>query len=980
MMEELTNVMPIVSGEIRRRWGYSGWANPGIIPTTYLYDYQSDLTLQRQVILSSPSYVQAQNDDGSAYNPNLFNPTSTSAPREVTSRSYAYFSDGQRADYLKWDGSAEGGVTNWGIDINDVAGAIAGPMAPGSVDDQGVSGNNGAVGPINGEAVLDIPLPLDGDGNSTSVPWSDTTNIPIFDQFGVNPASCDFGSQGPNPTTGNPGVLNNSDLLQVSAYQFAIPPSAIISGVQVSILVNSSPVEPATIIDQTCQLIKGGIPEGNDYANGTAWSSGLAGTYRVYGGPNDTWGLALTPTDVNAMNFGVQFGAKTLSTENAVFNPAFGWFQKSVGIAYIGTVSITVFYSGGGAPPSWNGVTNVQLEDGVVAVSSATVSPSSILRMTNFGFSVDTSNTVLGIEVDVKCFRPSGTNPVVMSLTLLKGGNEYGSTKSATVSGNALGFISFGSPSDLWGGSWFPPDINVSGGDTDFGVDLTVQTLSGTSSVAIDYIRVTVFSGAGPLMLGSPGSGLITTVTTIGRQYYAVFENSTSGNYSDLTPVSAGTGMLTSQTQPLTNLPVSLDMQVDRINILATADGGDEELLYLIANIPSGLTTYTDNMPEATLLNQPILLSTDATGTEFGVSNNDPPPVGGIYPTKHRGRLYLLNGPAIHWSKSLTDVTTASGFIAGRWEEDWPPTNNLDISEESETGRGMLSDGINLYIGTEFKIRRVQGDAPFLESPDIVHNEVGILNQDVWKIVFLEGTPQGAMWVTPDSRIIASDFNTYTDVGTPIQTTLDSINFAVATDTARATFFSSGAYDLYILAIPTGTSTTNDTVCVYNLRSQKWFIWQLADNVTSLLFHILRDGSPQLLLGTVPGGVFRMDETVTQDRAGAAPIAFPTTIRTSWLDLGDPSMRKMLNEVELQTGDPGMMVTVEGASTVQQFMAPNTVVSNYTVRTSPRGEYKVYLASATTKDRYYRFTFVSVGPVVDVLYGLNIELLMTNRQ
>jgi hypothetical protein len=92
-------------------------------------------------------------------------------------------------------------------------------------------------------------------------------------------------------------------------------------------------------------------------------------------------------------------------------------------------------------------------------------------------------------------------------------------------------------------------------------------------------------------------------------------------------------------------------------------------------------------------------------------------------------------------------------------------------------------------------------------------------------------------------------------------------------------------------------------------------------------------------------------------------------------------MRKALNEVEVQTDDATLSVTVEGASKHPDYAAPHMVALDRQVKVSPRGEYKVYLASAKTVDRYYRFTFISDNnAAINVLCGLNVEAVPINRQ
>lgn len=68
-----------------------------------------------------------------------------------------------------------------------------------------------------------------------------------------------------------------------------------------------------------------------------------------------------------------------------------------------------------------------------------------------------------------------------------------------------------------------------------------------------------------------------------------------------------------------------------------------------------------------------------------------------------------------------------------------------------------------------------------------------------------------------------------------------------------------------------------------------------------------------------------------------------------------------------------MQITIEGASTDQEFGSPQTVVSAVTPVTSPFGDKTVYLAGSTTKSRFYRFTFTSTTNNIDFLGGFDIR-------
>lgn len=472
--------------------------------------------------------------------------------------------------------------------------------------------------------------------------------------------------------------------------------------------------------------------------------------------------------------------------------------------------------------------------------------------------------------------------------------------------------------------------------------------------------------------VGAPSGGAITLIT--GRNYYVVFQNTTSGHASDLSPISASTGPLTSQQVGLSSVEVSVDPQVDMKLILATADGGDPSTLYLLTQIANAVTAYTDNTDEGTLLEQNVYLEIDASGDEIGVSENSPPPATGDLPTKHVGRIWLADGEILWFSKSLDEVTTSTGTVTSKYEESFPGDNQIDAAVGAETIRGILSDGQTLYLGTERHIRRISGDSPSnFSTSEICYNETGIMNQAVWKVVFSESQPKGAMWLSPDLRVYLSDYNTYVDVGTPIQNQLNEINLTQAPTKAWGMYVSDKQFDLYVLCIPVGSSTEPNRCFVFDLRKKRWVTWTLTDNMIGGLFNITTAGLTQWLMIASSGKLYQMDESSTQDRVGDTPVAFTATVQTQWLEFGDGTTRKVLNEIDIQTSDSGLLVTVEGASTVAEFDSPQQVTVDQALVVGPLGDYKAYLAGKTSKSRYYRFKFVSPNAVESVLDSWSVE-------
>jgi hypothetical protein len=465
-----------------------------------------------------------------------------------------------------------------------------------------------------------------------------------------------------------------------------------------------------------------------------------------------------------------------------------------------------------------------------------------------------------------------------------------------------------------------------------------------------------------------------------GRVYFVAYKNVITGNYSALSPASANTGALTNSSVSVLWAPSNAaDPQAPQTVLLATLDGGDETTLYEVTTTSAG--SYLDNVPDTTLVFKNVYAEVDSQGLQHGLLFNSPPPVNtsaGNIVIKHKGRLAMITGTQIAFSKSLDEVTTSTGVIAGNYEEDWPPAWVIDVSEGATTPRALLSDGIALYVGTERNIQSIQGDNILnFTLPQLVFNDVGVLNHFVWQRVFREGAPVGTMWLTPDFRVMQSDFNTYSDVGAAIQDQLNAINVNFAQSIACAMCVTDGEHDLYMLAVPTGNSTTNNTLFVYNLRSGTWAVWQLADGISAMLYNINSSGAIQRMFA-IPANPFSVnvfDASSTFDRANGTPVAITSTVRTAWLPLGDPRFRKILNDIEVITAETGtMLITIEGASSVADFSSPFTVVTNASLMQGVLGQgYKVFLAGLTTKYKYYRFTFATTGTALQVLNGYNVE-------
>lgn len=134
--------------------------------------------------------------------------------------------------------------------------------------------------------------------------------------YGPNFGSSASGSGSPdtwdNPTNvfANDGTWSTcdlegsdqSELLEVTGFGFAVPGGDTILGIQVDIERSAS--VGSTVTDDTVQLVQGGAGKGSDKADlVTNWPT--TDTVKTYGGAADLWGASWSPSDINLSAFGI---------------------------------------------------------------------------------------------------------------------------------------------------------------------------------------------------------------------------------------------------------------------------------------------------------------------------------------------------------------------------------------------------------------------------------------------------------------------------------------------------------------------------------------------------------------------------------------------------------------------------------------------------------------------------------------------------
>jgi hypothetical protein len=138
----------------------------------------------------------------------------------------------------------------------------------------------------------------------------------------------------------------------------------------------------------------------------------------------------------------------------------------------------------GGA--GWFPASNAILSDNQYAQAAPAGSPTHYLKATNFGFSIPAPAAILGIEVLVERKSTSGT--IADSRARIVKGGVIGTAERAQPGAwsTTESTVTYGTPSDLWGETWTPADINSTG----FGFALSVD--DSTDLALVDQVRIKV--------------------------------------------------------------------------------------------------------------------------------------------------------------------------------------------------------------------------------------------------------------------------------------------------------------------------------------------------------------------------------------------------------------------------------------------------------------------------------------------------------
>jgi hypothetical protein len=200
-------------------------------------------------------------------------------------------------------------------------------------------------------------------------------------------------------------------------------------------------------------------------------------------------------------------------------------------------------------------------------------------------------------------------------------------------------------------------------------------------------------------------------------------------------------------------------------------------------------------------------------------------------------------------------------------------------------------------------------------------------------------------------------------VGTHITDILNSIPQSGGTNplNPHAMFVSQGPADYYMLNIPLNVGPA--VIAVYYVRTQKWFIWQPSDVPMASLFFIDANGNPRWLFTSQAGPIYEWVTSVTaagankfQDRINNTPFPYSVSIQTSWMDFGDPNLRKGINQLLYTGASTPLRVSLSGAITDADLNSPTTIFFQVPTVIGPLQDNFVPIAGFATQHRWYQLT------------------------
>ena len=160
-------------------------------------------------------------------------------------------------------------------------------------------------------------------------------------------------------------------------------------------------------------------------------------------------------------------------------------------------------------------------------------SSSNYLQGSGYGFTIPTNATINGITLAVnREADPASTLQTDNVISLVKGGVVTGSNLATTAvwPNTAFGIATYGGPTNLWGTTWLPSDIN----SASFGAALSVKSTSTSNRTdQVDYMQITVTYTVPPALAVTVGAS---PSITLGPNPSVTCNNATSANLTYSSP------------------------------------------------------------------------------------------------------------------------------------------------------------------------------------------------------------------------------------------------------------------------------------------------------------------------------------------------------------------------------------------------------------------------------------------------------------
>jgi hypothetical protein len=145
-------------------------------------------------------------------------------------------------------------------------------------------------GPNSGTIFTNVPF------TGSSASWTGTGNAISSDNS--------YASFGNLPNNSGP-TIRYTDYLQITGFNFSIPPAVIINGIVVEIERSDPNLRTS---DYRIQIVKGGVIGTTDRSASASYPVG--DSYQSFGNSGDLWGETWTDADINSANFGIAISAR----------------------------------------------------------------------------------------------------------------------------------------------------------------------------------------------------------------------------------------------------------------------------------------------------------------------------------------------------------------------------------------------------------------------------------------------------------------------------------------------------------------------------------------------------------------------------------------------------------------------------------------------------------------------------------------------